>query len=392
MYSYISTSQLSKPFHNTSEKWVKGLIGEFRNPFMDVPTITGKWHRWKIGHDPVDIARSIFTDPFGRGFQDTGHFITDLFTKDGLPLPGMGKEYLGESMVKLLESLGVNSPIKWLNMNGFDYIFGGGQLIEASSDLNLAMTQENIKLDFDLWLDTFGEGALDVYLGLNTANIALLSAGIMEFSAGLISAYKSFNYVEPSLASQILEALPSASEIGSAFGFYVALATMKAVLSKNAQYSFIESLLHDVSISTVSYCITKSLIQLFFPLSTPISMFFSILIGGGSSLLMRKLMNSIRQSKTSSRKAISKTKQIGSFLDFNSSPQFIGTQSDSSFLNFQPSFMTNLSEQMIAPKGRFMYSKGGEFLQVSNQQEFNQQTSSFLSHSSRFIQVNPALI
>ncbi len=121
-------------------------------------------------------------------------------------------------------------------------------------------------------------------------------------------------------------------------------------------------------------------------------MFFSILIGGGSSLLMRKLMNSIRQSKTSSRVALSKTKQIGSFLDFDTSPKFIGVQSDSSFLNFQPSYMSKLSEQLIAPEGRFMYSAGGKFLQVSNQQEFNQQASSFLSHSNRFIQVNPALI
>ena len=289
IYSHIANSQHSKPFHDYVEKSIKHTIGDFNNPYMDA--VSGKHHRWKHGHDLLDVLGGA-DDPLGKGKAGFGHLATDLFTKDGLPLPGMSKEYLGSGMVKTLESLGVEKPIKWLNMNGFDHLFGGISLIEAGDDLSQALSAEVVDFTWETAFDTFGEGTLEIYFGLETANVWLVASGVMEYVSGSIMLYKDLTYVEPTLTEQIIDNLPTQSEIVSALGFYIMASSLKNYISfsrgRITQDEVVKNTITDVSVSLSSFTITKSLIATLATGATG-GMLLPILIGGGSSLLLRQL-------------------------------------------------------------------------------------------------------
>ena len=294
IYSHIVNSQHSKPFHDYVEKSIKNSIGDFTNPYMDA--VSGKHHRWKHGHDLFDVMGGS-SNPLGKGKEGLGHLATDLFTKDGLPLPGMSKEYLGSGIVKTLESLGIERPIKWLNMNGFDHLFGGISLAESGHDLSQALSAEVIDFTWETAFDTFGEGTLEIYFGLQTANIWLVSSGVTEYVAGSIILYKDVMredeiFIEPTLTEQLIENLPTQSEIISALGFYIMASSLKNYISFSrgniTKDELVKNTITDVSVSLSSFTITKSLIATLATGATG-GMLLPILIGGGSSLLLRQL-------------------------------------------------------------------------------------------------------
>jgi len=289
LYSFVANSQYSKPFHDYAEDCVKNTIGELKNPYMDM--VNGKWHRWKHGHDILDVLGGA-PCPEGRGLKAFGHLLTDLFTKDGLPLPGMSEGYLGGSIVKTLESLGVKNPIKWLNMNGFDHLFGGLSAIGAATDATEALSQEVVDFTWETAFDTFGDGALEIYFGVETANVVLLASGVTEVASGAIMLYKDQTYIEPTLTEKILDNIPTESEIVSAFGFYIMAASLRNYISfsrnKINEGELIRKTATDISVSLTSFIISKSLIATFATGATG-GMLLPVLIGGGTSLLLRQL-------------------------------------------------------------------------------------------------------
>jgi len=294
IYSHIANSHHSKPFHDFVEKSIKNNIGNFKNPYMDMDV--GKWHRWRHGHDLIDVLGNA-SNPLGKGKEGLGHLATDLFTKDGLPLPGMSKEYLGSGMVKTLEGLGVERPIKWLNMNGFDHLFGGISLVESGHDLSQALSTEIVDFTWETAFDTFGEGTLEIYFGLQTANIWLISSGVTEYITGSIMLYKDIMredeiFIEPTLAEKLIDNLPTQSELVSALGFYLAASSLKNFIlfsrGNITKDKLVKNTITDVSISISSFTISKSLIASLATGATG-GMLLPILIGGGSSLLLRQL-------------------------------------------------------------------------------------------------------
>lgn len=281
LYSYIANSEHSKPFHDGIEKTIKNSIGDWKNIEMDA--VAGKWHRWKHGHDLLDI----------RGKKEIGHLMTDIFTKDGLPLPAMSKNYLGNGMVKTLESFGVDKPIKWLNMNGFDHFFGAVSILESGHDFSQALSTEQIEFTWETAFDTFGEGTLEIILGLKTFNHVLLTSGITEYAAGYIMLYKDISRENTPILEQVINNLPSMEQIVSAFGFYILLSALKNhVAYLNGKINILEfrnQTLTDVSISLGTFAISKSLITTMAVGSVTGGMLLPLLIGGATSLLLREV-------------------------------------------------------------------------------------------------------
>lgn len=300
LYSYIATSQHSQPFHNFVEKTIKNTIGDFKNPYMDA--VSGKWHRWKHGHDPLDIFGQMIQDPMGRGKLDFGHFLTDFLTKDGMPLPGLSKNYLGSGIVNTLENLGVERPIKWLNMNGFDHLFGGISLTESSHDLYQAtLSPEDINFTWETALDTFGEGTLEIAFGLQTANLSFIASGVTEYISGSIILYKDIARDNLPIYEKLIENLPSQAQLTSALAFYMAISSLKSYISYSkgniTKTELRKNTLIDVSTSLGSFAITKSLITTISIGGITGGMLLPILIGGGSSLLLREILVSAYPNK-----------------------------------------------------------------------------------------------
>ncbi len=277
IYSYIANSKHSKPFHDYVEKSIKNVIGDFKNPYMDA--VSGKHHRWKHGHDLFDV----------RSKEEFGHLLTDLFTKDGLPIPGMSKDYLGSAMVKTLESFGVERPIKWLNMNGFDHFFAGMSLVESGHDLSQAVSYKTTDFTWETAFDTFGEGTLEIYFGVQTGNLFLVASGVSEYASGSIMLYKDLN---ATLTEKLINNLPSQAQIVSALGFYLMASSLRNYISfkmgKATKEELMKNTITDISVSLSSFTISKSLIATFATGATG-GMLLPILIGGGSSLLLRQL-------------------------------------------------------------------------------------------------------
>lgn len=164
--------------------------------------ISGGGHRWKGGHDLfMDVFPEFFRDP-PRAMHDLGHILlTDFPTKAGIPIPGCSQSGLGEWLM----SIGI--PQKYLSINLMDVlngIDGGGGIlfkgigeykegIEGSEDLISAMSGD-LSMNAGTFLDTFGEGSIELITGISTSNPLLVGAGAENILAGLVSAWKTYTY------------------------------------------------------------------------------------------------------------------------------------------------------------------------------------------------------
>lgn len=148
-------------------------------PYAD--SANGMWHRWREGHDLlVDIPRS-FASANKSGWSHLGHvLITDFPTKAGIPIPGTSAGGLGHF---LTETCGISKG--WLSLNIMDTGVGILAISEGSSDL-IAAFNGTLSLDAWTFLDTFGEGAIELWLGCQTQNPLLLGAGVENVLAGLV--------------------------------------------------------------------------------------------------------------------------------------------------------------------------------------------------------------
>lgn len=147
-------------------------------PYAD--SASGMFHRWREGHDLlVDVPVS-FADPNKSGWKHLGHIlITDFPTKAGIPIPGLSAGGLGKF---LTETCGINKA--WLSLNIMDAGIGIMAISEGASDLLAALSGE-ISLDAWTFFDTFGEGAIELWLGIEMSNPLLVISGSENILAGL---------------------------------------------------------------------------------------------------------------------------------------------------------------------------------------------------------------
>ncbi len=299
LYTHVRTSNVYNDLWRKLDSEIGKIFSEYKtNPYLDCAL--GRWHRWRVpGHDPIDVLKQIIKDPLGRGQWDFGHvFFTDFFTKDGIPILGLSQEYLGKYLVGILKNLGVDNPIKWLNLNGFDYLFGGFSIYNASNELGKALSDSIIDYEWYDYFNTFGSGVFDIYLGVRTSNVLLLGSGIENFVAGSIMLYKDvmMDKAPPTFWERLLDHLPSSDQIIAACGFYLTISTFKNVvyykLGKFGKDDISRNCLIDISTSLGCFAITKTILPAILG-SLSGGLLIPLLIGAGSSTLLRSLFSKI---------------------------------------------------------------------------------------------------
>jgi len=146
--------------------------------------VTGYGHRFKHGHDLlVDVGNTWKSHGFSRAAHQAGHIIfTDLPTKAGIPLPGLSANGLGEWLSNTL-----NVSEAWFCINISKAGISVLAVPEATMDLMQAAAGELLMNSVWTFLDTFGEGAVEIVLGYATHNPFLLAAGAGEMLAGMLA-------------------------------------------------------------------------------------------------------------------------------------------------------------------------------------------------------------
>ncbi len=187
----------------------------------------GNLHRWKLrGHDlGLDIPKILATKGPVEALRQTGHILlTDFVTKAGIPIPFFSEAGLGGILTKY----GVDP--RWLNVSLFDTGIGIFAINNASSTLAAAISGA-LQMNSSVFLNTFGEGSIEIALSMASKNPLLLAGGLENITAGIVSAWKTFTYYVP--ATKIL-----GSSLGTAAIGYV---ISRFLMKKDIQTSFKEA-------------------------------------------------------------------------------------------------------------------------------------------------------
>lgn len=163
----------------------------------------GFGHRWEYGHDLlVDVPRTMLEGGPISALRQAGHILlTDLPTKQGIPIPGLSGQGIGHW---LENTVGIREG--YLSFHMADAGLGILVISEGSSDLIQAING-SLVMNGATFFDTFGEGGFEISLaiaaknawGLAAFNPAFVIVGGMEnIVAGVISAYQTVSvYVDP---------------------------------------------------------------------------------------------------------------------------------------------------------------------------------------------------
>ena len=169
----------------------------------DADFIKGYGHRWMGGHDLlVDVPRTMINEGPLSGFKQAGHILlTDLPTKDGIPIPLLSNSGFGQW---LHEVGGIDKG--YLKIHLADGGCGILSIAEGSSDLLMAINGA-LTMNAGTFFDTFAEGAVEIAFaaaaknawGLAAFNPALIYMGGFEsILAGIVSTYQTLSvYVDP---------------------------------------------------------------------------------------------------------------------------------------------------------------------------------------------------
>lgn len=273
-----------------------------KNRLVDISA--GRFHRWAVpGHDPLDVLQQLIKNPVGRGAKDFGHvFITDFFTKDGIPFPGLSKAYLGETVARALRNIGVKSPAAWMNANAFDSFFGIAQIAKGGHNISIALQAELPEFTWQTAWDTFGEGTLSLGFALTTRNPLLLVAGVEQYLAGAIHLYRDLTReaIKPTYIERLMDSMPGKAEVLNALSFFILLSGFKNCM----QYSFgsisgaefAQKTAQDVTVSLGTFVTVKTITNAMALAPVAQTMIVPLLIGAGSSLLFRKVIDLIQES------------------------------------------------------------------------------------------------
>lgn len=193
---YWYTSLDSKVIRNYVDKLFPDLAKDSIADNLD-----GKWHRWKEGHDLLtDVFPKLFTRP-GEAFHQAGHILlTDFPTRDGIPIPGLSANGLGQ----MLTDMGIEKGYLCLNID--NAIQGGiGIMAVSESHTDLITAMNGGTLDGWTAFDTYGEGIFELCAGIHTSNPLLIAAGIEDVAAGLARTYNTIEIAIDEMVTTIDE-------------------------------------------------------------------------------------------------------------------------------------------------------------------------------------------
>lgn len=162
-----------------------------KNPLAD--SARGYGHRYREGHDLLfDTPRVFVEHGPGEGLRHAGHvLLTDFPTKAGIPILGSSQSGLGS----WLEQAGIHRG--WLQVNVCETGVGVLAISEGSNDLARALNG-TLEMNWGTFLDTFGEGAIEIGFAFETQNPILLAGGVENILAGIGATWNTLTvYVDP---------------------------------------------------------------------------------------------------------------------------------------------------------------------------------------------------
>lgn len=181
----------------------------------------GQGHRWAAGHDLLTDVLPRFSSAPGGALHQAGHILlTDFPTKAGIPIPGLSAGGIGQQLVEL------GIPKGYLCLNVADSAIGIIAVSESHADLITSLNGGTL----DGWtaFDTFGEGTLELYAGIQSQNPLLIIGGIENTLAGVVSTYNTIKIAIDKMVTTIEEFF-GATLGGAMLGIGVSL-----FLSRNA--------------------------------------------------------------------------------------------------------------------------------------------------------------
>lgn len=217
-------------YDHTPAETIRTSVDHFFSSFAKdqiADSATGAGHRWKIGHDLViDVPRRIAENGWHDGLKGLGHIVlTDLPTKDGIPIPFLSHEGIGAILVKW----GIKKA--WLNLSLFKVSVGGVAAFGGTSALSSAL-HGTLVMKGATFFGTIGVGSGEIWLASYTSNPILLIGGIENIAAGVVSAWKTYSvYVAP---LHFFGAGLISAAIGGVVGYLVASGEEPTVRWRNA--------------------------------------------------------------------------------------------------------------------------------------------------------------
>ena len=152
-----------------------------KNHFADC--VSGNLHRFTAGHDiMIDIPKTLVNHGPLEASKQLGHvLLTDLPTKQGIPIPGLSESGLGEWLTNV-----VGIPKPYLCINAMDAAVGIFACTEGTLDI-INICANNVRMSPEVFLDTFVEGAAELAGGAALKNPLLVASGLENVAAGVYS-------------------------------------------------------------------------------------------------------------------------------------------------------------------------------------------------------------
>lgn len=193
VYDYKLMEKVAKscfePTPTLTAKWMDGT-GPYKDLFPS--GVQGQYHRTMHGHS-LDNIITVFKNPDLNIIDFGNHLVTDVVTKNGIPLP-----FSREIIETVSEVTGV-SPTKiapWVSMNLLD--IGASALSVWNAGKNVtAVYKGTAQWGFSYGLKTIGVGALEIASGIGSENPILVGTGAVNITCGVTTAYR--YYTQPKI-------------------------------------------------------------------------------------------------------------------------------------------------------------------------------------------------
>lgn len=210
IYDYKFMEKVAKsccePTPTLTAKWMDAT-GPFKDLFPS--GVQGQWHRTMHGHS-LDNVVTVFNNPDLKIVDFFNHLVTDVVTKNGIPLP-----FSKEIIETVSKATGV-SPSKiapWVSMNLLD--IGASALSVWNAGKNvMAVYRGKAQWGFSYGLKTIGVGALEIAGGIGSENPIMVGTGAVNISCGVTTAYR--YYTQPKIFGVPIKTVFSSAAWGMA--------------------------------------------------------------------------------------------------------------------------------------------------------------------------------
>ncbi|MDA0266861.1 MAG: hypothetical protein O3A14_07835 [Cyanobacteria bacterium] len=212
LFDYAVAEKISKSLLESTGKTLTGHWMDCTGPYQSLypQGVSVGLHRIKNHHFLTD-AFKVFRDPNLNIIDFYKHLGTDIVTKNGLPI-------LPEDVIRELATVIGTTPSKitpWLSLNILDVGASIYAISHAGSNLT-SIISGSANWGLGYAANTFGVGALEIAVGIQTTNPILISSGAIDIACGTVTAHQ--YYTQPFFCGVPLSEVLQSAQLGASFG------------------------------------------------------------------------------------------------------------------------------------------------------------------------------